>query len=74
MWNIDGTGDGDGEDTQKVQHKYGSRAGDGVDPYDLRWDIDRTGGRDGVDPQKVQHKYGSGTGARDGVNSPPQII
>ena len=26
MWNKDGTGAGDGVDTQKVQHKYGSRA------------------------------------------------
>ena len=33
MWNIDGTGAGDGVETQKVQHKYGSGAGDKVDPY-----------------------------------------
>ena len=30
MWNIDGTGGGDGVDPQKLQHKYGSR--DGINP------------------------------------------
>ena len=34
MWNIDGTGAGDGVDPQKVQHKYvsGAAAWDEVNP------------------------------------------
>ena len=37
---------------QKLQSKYGSGAGSGVDPpHELRWDIDRTGTRDRVGPK-----------------------
>ena len=68
---------GDGVEPQKVQHKYGSRAGSrsGVNPpHDLRLDIDWTGAGDGMDPKMVEHKYGFRAGSRSGVNPPHDLM
>ena len=43
---------------QKLQSKYGSGAGSGVDPpHELRWDINGTWARDRVGPELRSKSY-----------------
>ena len=78
MWDTNGTrARVDPKLRSKLQPKYGSGAGAGVDPHthiELRWDIDGTGARARVDPKfqsKSTTQYGSRTWSRSGVDPHP---